>query len=138
MYDTSSTNLCTCTSNPDFFMVLTEEFVYNAASAMFHRPLGDSKSVRERRFRGLFGVSPLVIVHLWTLLFPVIPKSAEPRHVLWGLLFLKSYANEVVLSAITGADEKTQRHWIWTITTAIANLSIVSTVYIYIFMSDLV
>ena len=107
-------------------MILTEELIYSVAGELFHRPLGKSEEMRERRFRSLFGISPLVCVHLWTLLYPQISKRTEPRHLLWALLFLKSYANEVVLSAMTGADEKTQRHWIWTITRAIASLRIVS------------
>ncbi len=82
------------------------------AAEIFRRKLGQSKVVVNRRFRGLFGVSAEVCAQVWSLTQHEQWPSSQPRHLLWALLFLKSHENETVLSALTGAEEKTQRQWI--------------------------
>ena len=98
------------------------------AREIFKRTLGFSEDVANRRFRGLFGISPNVCGKLWCLLSNNRLASSQPRHLLWALLFLKSYANETVLSALTGADEKTQRLWIWRFLREISCLKLVSVI----------
>ena len=53
-------------------------------------------------------------------------QYAEPKHLLWALLFLKVYASEQVIRKFTGADEKTSRKWIWLFIGYIEELKIVS------------
>ena len=95
------------------------------AEEIFKRNLGLSEIVANRRFRGLFGVSAEICGQIWSLTQHQHLPGSQPRHLLWALLFLKSYANETVLSALTGADEKTQRLWIWRFIRAISRLDIV-------------
>ena len=106
---------------------LRSEFIEIAAE-IFRRQLGNSEVIVKRRFRGLFGISVDVCVQVWNLLGKRIPEASHPRHLLWALLFLKSYANETVISAMTGSDEKTQRLWIWQFVRAIARLKLVSVI----------
>ncbi len=47
------------------------------------------------------------------------------KHLLSACLFLKTYSNETVLSAMTGADEKTKRFYLWMLVKALARLTIV-------------
>ncbi len=48
-----------------------------------------------------------------------------PKHLLWACLFLKTYCNETVLSALTSVDEKAQRYYVWKVIKALARLRIV-------------
>ena len=107
-------------------MIDMKKVFIEEASRLFGRDLGNAQSVQERRFRSLFDVSPRVADRLWMHLMTNLPHNTKPHHILWALLFLKSYSNEVVLSAITGADEKTQRLWIWKIVRLISELRVVS------------
>ncbi|KAG9414463.1 hypothetical protein AC1031_013822 [Aphanomyces cochlioides] len=43
----------------------------------------------------------------------VRPPNTTPPHLLWALMFLKTYATEGEYHALTGADEKTFRKWCW-------------------------
>ena len=36
---------------------------------------------------------------------------AQPYHLLWGLMFLKLYDPEVIISGFLGVDEQTYRTW---------------------------
>lgn len=70
----------------------------------------------DRRYKTWFGISPLNCALLWWLLVKIVPgfeeSSAEPHHLLWGLLFLKTYATECVsASQVGGVDEKTLRFY---------------------------
>jgi hypothetical protein len=70
-----------------------------------------------RQFRSLFGCSPEVVAEIWYRIAPrggeiSLRKGAEPRHLLWALLFMKVYANEDVLcSMVGGVDDKTFCFW---------------------------
>lgn len=63
-----------------------------------------NQSISDRRYRGLFGVSDLVTSDLWQMLPSV--DSANPKYLLWGLLFLKYYNTEHLHAVIAGCDEK--------------------------------
>lgn len=43
-------------------------------------------------------------------------------HLLWTLLFLKTYGKESIMSTIVEADEKTVRKWVWHIAELIADM----------------
>lgn len=75
----------------------------------------------------LFGVSPRLTGVLWEKLTRTLPDGAQPKHLLWSLLFLKTYAVEAVHEVITGACRRTFRQWTWCIVRQIASLNMVST-----------
>ena len=79
--------------DPDFFVT--------AASEIFRRPPGIPQHGTYRRFRALFGISPPVCVRIWNLLANKISRKSLPKHLFWPCLFLKSYSNVAVLSAMT-------------------------------------
>ena len=86
-------------------------------------PQGSSSVTKIRRFKAYFGTSPLVCSILWSMISSDLPSGASFLHLLWGLIFLKVYATESVLSRIVGgADEKTFRKWTWLIVKKIASL----------------
>ena len=73
--------------------------------------------VSNRRWRSLFGTSPLVCSILWGHIDPpnnrALPPNAEFKHLMWGLIFLRDYNVEENHSLLTGVDEKTHRKWQW-------------------------
>ena len=73
---------------------------------IFRKAHGLSRTVRQGRFRALFGVAPTVCAEAWELVHRKLPRNAHPKHLLWALLFLKVYATEHTNSILTGADEK--------------------------------
>ena len=75
------------------------------------------------RFKSYFGTSPRICVILWSK----IRENANSAnmcyyHLLWGLLFLKLYSSEAVLSGIVGCSEKTFRKYCWKSVISIAEL----------------
>ena len=91
-------------------------------------PIHSSQTVSLRRFRANFGVSPIVCEKLWYLLIKfedVAERSrCTPTHLLYALLFLKTYGTEAQLKAVHGRDEKSFRNWTWTMLEHISNLSV--------------
>jgi hypothetical protein len=87
-------------------------------------PLVTSRVTRQKRFRSLFGVSSDVCSHVWEYAFvnATIPAKAKPEHLLWCLLFMKTYDSEAVLSTVVGVSEKTFRLWVWRLLEAISLL----------------
>ena len=76
---------------------------------------GKSAAVFEARFVTFFGVISIVVANVWNRLVdngdPEL-ESAEPFHLLWGLLFLKQYPSETLFCKLVGVqDEGTVRHW---------------------------
>ena len=93
-------------------------------SAETFRVLGQSfqqRAGQDRDFRALFGICPDVVADLWRQ--AQFPSKAEPKHLLWALMFLKTYATEPMLCAIAGTTRKTFRKWSWPVVTAIASIS---------------
>jgi hypothetical protein len=71
-----------------------------------------------REFRGHFGVPPAICSDLWgSCAFP--PKT-EPKHLLWGLMFLKVYGTEDLFCAKVHITWTTWRKWIWIVVRGIA------------------
>jgi hypothetical protein len=79
-----------------------------------------------RRWRSLFGATPVVCSQLWHLLDPTnnpsIPSNSEITHMMWSLMFMRDYDVEENHSVLTGADEKTYRKWQWLFAEQIALL----------------
>jgi hypothetical protein len=83
------------------------------------------KSTKETRFRALFGVSSDVCSHVWEYIVTLNPTTmakTKPEHLLWCLLFLKTYNSEAVLSTVVGVTEKTFRLWVWRLIAVISCL----------------
>ena len=106
-------------------LVQPETFMY-LAEGMTGRATGLHSVNQERRFNSLFGVSPIVCCRVWQACVRRLPSGAEPVHLLWALLFLKTYATEDVLCAIAHVDRKTYRKYTWKVVTELSNISIVS------------
>jgi hypothetical protein len=77
-----------------------------------------------RKFRSKFGTGPEVCAALWLLLFPdLIADEKACAHILWALMWLKTYAKEEPLTLLGGGvDAKTYRKWAWFYINAIADL----------------
>ena len=65
----------------------------------------------ERMFRSLFGCSPEACSDLWKITFGYQKAGAQPNHLLWALLQLRTYTTEDVLVAMIAVDRKTFRKW---------------------------
>lgn len=85
---------------------LSAEYYLQLSSDITGRSCGLHKHILTRRFRALFGVPPSSCPYLWSKVIPFIPFGKTPRHVLFGLLFLKTYANNHIHSALCGVTEK--------------------------------
>lgn len=73
-----------------------------------------------RRFRSMFGTSPLVCAKIW-LALAEHHETSVPAHLLYALNFLKLYQSEHVHRVICdGVDEKTFRKYVWKYVTLIA------------------
>jgi len=73
-------------------------------------------------FASLFGSNPHVCALTWNLL-DLSDVAALPKHLLWGLMLLKSYTKESMLCSIAGVSRATFRKWAWIVIKAIAGLS---------------
>jgi hypothetical protein len=52
-----------------------------------------NKSAQERSFRSFFGAPIEVVCDIWNRLTNLKP-AAKPKHLLWSLVFIKSYVIE--------------------------------------------
>mmetsp|Transcript_33490 Transcript_33490/g.69719 ORF Transcript_33490/g.69719 Transcript_33490/m.69719 type:complete len:159 (-) Transcript_33490:455-931(-) len=75
-----------------------------------------SSKTSHARFQSLYGATPLVCSIAWSLMVSTtvdLDRYFQPKHLLWCLLFFKSYLSENMLAFLLGADQKTLRKWIW-------------------------
>jgi hypothetical protein len=98
-----------CAATPEDFKKLGSEIMARSTDG------GKSAAVFEARFVTFFGVICVVVANVWNRLVdkgdPEL-ESAEPFHLLWGLLFLKQYPPETLFCMLVGVrDEGTVRHW---------------------------
>ena len=118
---------------PPNFQPLSSEAFIVAALDMIGRSQFYANTVMQRRFRSMFGVSSAVCAAVWDSLANELPTGGCPIHLLWSLLFLKTYATEHVNSSIAGVDEKTFRKWTWRIIQLISYMPIVSGPCLFVF-----
>lgn len=77
--------------------------------------------VLERDFRAHFGVNAHVCQKIWALCQDnFFAKNILPKHLLWGLLFLNTYATEPILATMAGVTRKSFRLWAWQVVSIIA------------------
>ena len=86
----------------------------------------------DRDFRALFGCSPVCCSVVWVKCG--FSKNVEPKHLLWALMFLRTYDNELTL--VTTAKETCRKFFratIWPIIKKIAELrkKVVSTELVF-------
>ena len=83
--------------------------------------IGDS----DRRYTSLFGCNPKVCSIAWDLLnrYGLLPEGGREEHLMWTLLFLKTYKTENDLAVLLGGiDEKTLRKWVMLFVQSLAEL----------------
>ena len=85
---------------------------------------GRARSSEESRFLAHYGTHPSVVAVVWAKLVEVenLHPSCKPKHLLWTLLFFKTYGSFDVIACHVGADPKTVRKWIWHTVHQIADL----------------
>lgn len=70
----------------------------------------------DKDFRSFFG-APMSLIHMiWTKIVAKAPlrKNAHPKHLLWALLFLKTYGTTAVLRRLCGWPSRMEhREWTW-------------------------
>ena len=83
------------------------------------------RRMSRRKFKAYFGADPEICADIWQMINPPeeVSRYARPMHLLWGLLLMKVYATEEVLSGIAGVTEKTFRKWAWKFIKEVADLS---------------
>jgi hypothetical protein len=83
----------------------------------------DSKD-SNNRFRSCFGASIGVVLDIWNRVEPILDqRGAEPKHLLWALVFLKVYSTEEIHCSIVGWPHcHTFRKWSWYFIQKIADL----------------
>ena len=90
-----------------------------------HFPDFHSKS-DDRAFRSVFGTSWNVVADIWNLIDEHgDSKKKTPAHLLWALVFIKSYGNEQSHCMQVGGDVtlKTFRKWTWIILEEMSEVS---------------
>ena len=78
-----------------------------------------------RKFKAHFGSTAKQQSIAWKQLLKhsLLPEKSEPKHLLWALLFMKSYASEDVLCSKLGSiDDNTLRKWVWAFIVALSKL----------------
>jgi hypothetical protein len=85
------------------------------ANGLINHSLGSHLCLqtRNRRFRGAFGCTQHDVFVCWSLLNVINegPAGGQPIHLLWTLLFFKTYDIESNLASRCGVDPKTYRKW---------------------------
>lgn len=99
------------------------------AREMLELPTGVRKHCNDSErhtFRAHFGASFKTMSVLWTKLDPhtTISSRAEPKHLLWTLVFFKVHKTEPIHLRITRCKSRdTFRNWVYKFASAIADLS---------------
>ena len=83
-----------------------------------------SHVTQNQHFKLICGVHLTVSVIVWGELKQsmLVKDACKPKHLLWVLIFLKTYTTESSLVVAIGVDEKTLRKWIFIIIYAISDL----------------
>jgi hypothetical protein len=86
-----------------------------------------SKKLARDRFASSYGTEPLIVAIVWDMMKnsnknSIPDNKPYPKHLLWALMFLKSYDTEMNIASRLRVDEKTYRKWLWIILPWIATL----------------
>ena len=85
-----------------------------------------SSTEKCRKFSNMFGPMPDVIYIIWKRLKKedLIPTKGQPKHLLWGLMFLRTNMAEDMMTSITRSCRNTTRKWKWKLVYALKELKI--------------
>ena len=74
-----------------------------------------SHATQNQHFNASCGVHPTVCVIVWGEFkqFMLVEDACKPKHLLWALIFLKTYTIKSSLAVAIGVDEKTLQKWIF-------------------------
>ena len=90
--------------------------VYAAAFPIF----GHHCNLPMRSFTSFFGISAYLCARVWNETFPLFDNDVQLHHLLWALLFLKTYQKEAVLVSLTHCrSRKTFRKYLWKVLLAL-------------------
>ena len=98
-----------------------------AEETILHRLSNRKKENARRRFVASFGVNPHVVAAIWNRIDSkdLAPEGMRVKHLLWSLLFLKTYQPVAHSAPPCGTDEKTYRKWVWIVLEILGNLDLV-------------
>jgi hypothetical protein len=91
------------------------------ASHIVRRVHGGHLGLSNKVFAHHFGVPPIVCSDVWRK--ATFPIGVLPVHLLWALMFLKTYLTETILCTLLRTTEKTFRKWVWAIIDSIKNIA---------------
>ena len=102
---------------------------------MIARPILKAAAHNERDYKTMFGAKPEVCALCWNMMCQSLEQTgAEPKHLLWGLMLMKTYAKEKPLCVLAGGVTRTTfRKWAWLIIPRIAGLrpQVVSSAFMF-------
>lgn len=78
--------------------------------------------LQSRQFMEFFGIDSVTCERVWSVLHSNRPLQIMPKHLLFSLLFLRTYSTEGILSTLTDMSAKTFRGHVWNVITRLANL----------------
>ncbi len=107
----------------EIFLAMSDALFYQIGCKYINHNTARSLYVGVRKFKAHFGVSSRICEILWNRINR--PRHILPKHLLWALLFLKSYNTENIMSTILKHDEKTIRLYVWTVIDLLADLPVV-------------
>lgn len=102
--------------SPEGFLVIGEQYL--------KQKLKTDLDNSDRRFRSIFGCSPLVCSIIFQMIVQndLAPDCFTATYLTMGLLFLKVYASETIHAGIASVSEKTFRECSLIAVTAISDL----------------
>jgi hypothetical protein len=111
-------------------LLLTMVPITEAAVLHVARPILKRRTEKGRLsdFPALFGVSPSVCAKTWNLLLEDDVNAGNGKgflvkHLLWGLMFLKSYGTSAALAKLAGfVCRETYMKWTWIAVKRVASL----------------
>ena len=79
-------------------MIITKEALLLVAAGVYHYPKSRkwSDTTEEKKFRTISGCSVEVAVDVWNRIHTSLKPGCLPKHLLWSLVFLKTYATEEI------------------------------------------
>jgi hypothetical protein len=104
--------------------VYENAIIYHArAMSMFHGSISEEQF--RMKFVSYFGTSPFVCSEIYRRIIAKgqLCHNFKPMHLLWCLLYMKTYVYETVLSGLFQSDCKTIRKWVWYAMEQIANIA---------------
>lgn len=103
-----------------------EDVMYYGRFVMENDPFKQRAPQEEdRAFRALFGCGPEVVLSLWNkiVFYDLLPHNGQMKHLLWTLMYCKTYAKWKTMRKLTNTDPKTLRRWIYLFYQSIEELS---------------